>query len=162
MESERNRPARDNAKWSEIVMTISDYQNKLWNIVRKIYDLERDTGYLKDNHVTALEFDHSAPSQCFDEVQANRVMNALESCTRRAAYSLSPIQHEGTITMNDWEQYELDGIVLDCGSRFEVLLYDSENERNQYVLTTIECDNEGYYLTYNGQREVEGLQARMR
>lgn len=143
-------------------MTIQEYQKRTWEIVRKIYNLERDIGYFQDKEAAELEIDTSDPSQCFDKTQATRVMRELEEIMGRIAYNMSPIQHTGKITLNDWKQYELDNIVLDCGTRFEVVLYDEDKERNEYVLTTIEHDGEDYYLTYNGSKDIEGLVARMR
>ena len=143
-------------------MTLQDYKNKAWDIVRKIYDLERETGYLNEDHATKLEINTSDPSELFDLAQANKALGMLEGCSKCIAYALSPIQHEGEIVKNQYDQYELDGVTLDCGTRFEVKLYDPEEERYQYTYTTIEHDGQSYFLTCNGQRDIEGLEARMR
>ena len=143
-------------------MTLQDYKTKLWDIVRKVYDLERDTGYLMDNEATKLEIDSYKASEVFDKEEASRLLAQLEECCRKAAYLLSPIQHEGEIVRLSNDQYELDGEILDSGTRVEVKLYDEEAERYHFVYSTIEHDSKGYYLTCNGSRELTGLEARLR
>lgn len=143
-------------------MTLQEYQRRALDIVRKIYDLENDTGYLYENHATKLEANTSNPSELFDLTQANKALGMLEACSKHIAYAASPIQHEGEIVKNEYDQYELDGVTLECGTRFEVLLYDDNEERYQYTYTTIEHDGQSYFLTCNGQRDITGLEARMR
>lgn len=143
-------------------MTYEEYRHKVSIILKKIYDLESDTGYAYNNEVTELELDRNDPSQQFDLSQANRVLESLSKSAQKANYSLCVVMHEGTITKTEGEQYELDGVILECGTMVEVKLYNNLEECFFWQLTTIECDNEGYYLTCNGQHDIEGLEGRLR
>lgn len=143
-------------------MTYVEYRDRVYDIIKKIYYLSRDTGYMYDNEVTKLEVDKDNPSDFTQYKEANSLLRMLEDCVKAGSYDMSPIQHEGVITRNSNDQYELDGVTLDCGTRFEFLIYDEIEEHYRYVCTTIESDNEGYFLTYNGQREIAGLEARIK
>lgn len=142
-------------------MTREDYRAGLTRVLREINKLLGDTNFWADNEAQ-LDIDTSDPSQVFEKEEATRLLTMLDKCRDKGFYLLSVIQHEGTITMNDWEQYELDGVILDCGTILEVKLYDETEERYHFVITSIECDNQGYYLTCNGQHDIEGIEGRLR
>lgn len=142
-------------------MTLIEYYSQLKKVLRAIYELEDATGYVEHN-ASKLEIDTSDPSQAFELAQANKLIHRLDNCYKQAFYLLSPVAIKGEIIRNDYDQYELNGIRLDCGTILEVLLYDQQDEQDKWIVTTIECDNEGYYLTFNGQHNLEGLEARLR
>lgn len=143
-------------------MTLQEYHSKLCCLVKEVYNLERDTGYLLDNEATKLEINNYNASEVFEKEEASRLLAKLEECCRKAAYLISPIQHEGEIEQLASGQYELDGEILESGTRVEVKLYDEEADRYHFVYSTIEHDGQGYYLTCNGSRELAGLEARLR
>lgn len=143
-------------------MTIKEYQKQLYNTLTKVTELLYSTGYVNEGEAIELEIDTSDPSQVFDKEQANRLLGKLYECARKGMYLISPIQHEGKIKKTSWEQYELDGITLESGSILEVKLFDSQEERYHFLLSSIECDSQGYYLTCNGSHDLEGLEARLR
>ena len=142
-------------------MTREEYRNRLIKLLREVDKLLGDTNFLIDEEAQ-LDIDTSDPSQVFEQEEANSLLKMFNKCKDKSYYLLRVVQHEGTITMNDWEQYELDGVVLECGTILEVLLYDEQKERYHFVTTSIECDNQGYYLTCNGQHDIKGLKARLR
>lgn len=143
-------------------MKIQEYHSKLCCLVKEIYNLERETGFLLDNEATKLEIDSNNASEVFEKEEATRLLAQLEDCCKKATYLISPILHEGKIKELASRQYELDGEILDSGTIVEVKLYDEEAERYHFVFSTIEHDSKGYYLTFNGTRKLAGLEARLR
>lgn len=143
-------------------MTLKEYQSQLHRTLIAIKELLEATGYFQERESTELRIDDNNPSQVFDKEEANRLQEKLYSCYRKGEYLISPIEHSGEIIKTASGQYELEGITLDCGTILEVKLFDQQEERWHFVYTTIECDNKGYFLTCNGTREIEGLEARLR
>ena len=143
-------------------MTVKDYHSKLYCTVQAIIEFEKATGFVYDNTASELEIDKSNPSEVFELIEANKLLRQLENCAIKASYLLSEVQHEGKIAKTSYDQYELDGVTLECGTALEVLLWNNQEERYQYTYTTIEHNGEGYYLTCNGSKELEGLKARLR
>lgn len=141
-------------------MNIFDLKEKIIQLDCRIQDVLKESGYLGIGDID-VEYDCADPQQNYLVTELWRILFHFDYSHEILEHLLSPIIHDGILSVNQNGCYEVDGVELTCGSSLEVLLPDEESEYLVWVFSTIDFDH-GYYFVGMRDLSLEGRRARIR
>ena len=143
-------------------MNIFELKNALDKISAQAHEIFVKTGYEKLGELAYVDFDPKDPNQAFLYEEFYSIVRKLDHAAMQMDYINRPIKCEGYLSLNENERYELCGTELTCGAELEVLVYDDFYDREVWLPSVIEHNNNGYYFVARPELDLDGIKARIR
>lgn len=111
---------------------------------------------------------------CLDMVETNslndelikseleRVAEQLDNIRIRLNYLNRPITVEGVLKCDVNGRYSLGDFEYSCASSIEFLFVDEEDDSSQWIISSVEGNEDGYYIKGYKKVKMEGLTVRRR
>lgn len=142
---------------------INDYfkaSNELSREVRKSF---RSLGYKNDEEFQNMDINSLTPEEMLIYTELRKAFEKLEDYNYIMDYLSLPIKYEGIIHKNANGRYELDnGFEYTSGNRIEALIYDDFLDCLSWVKTSVESNEDGYYLVGHRHVSMDGIKVRIR
>ena len=102
-------------------MNIQTLFEKLQEINKLLLPIIEESGFKEYADLLTTDWNETNPNDCMLYNSIFDLMNHLSYVNHVVSYLEKPISHEGILTYNKNEKYEVDGIELCEGDRLEVL-----------------------------------------
>lgn len=137
-----------------------DVSRKLSNEIKREF---RSLGYKDEEDFQDMSLDATSSEEMLLCSELRKVFEKLEDINAIVEYLSLPIKYEGTLHKNEGGRYELEnGYEFTSGSRIEALVFDDFYEKEEWVKTSVESNEKGYYLVGHRNVQMEGIKARVR
>lgn len=141
---------------------------KIGELLQALQDLNldrivKDSQYDDYSDLSGLEIDFKNPEErlLWDELRG--VMEKVSDLNYLIKYLSTPIKCEGILHVNQNGRYETEhGDYYTSGSSIEVYLYDRFDDVWKWVISSVEHNDNGYYIVNYPNVNMEGLKVRRR
>lgn len=147
--------------------------NKMKN-VNEVFQLSKDLsieikkafgnlGFKDDNDFQNIDTSTLSSDEMLSYDELRKAFSNLESFNHILEYLTSPIEFEGTIPESGNGRFVLNnGFEFTSGNRIEALIYNDFLDQMSWVKTSVESNENGYYLVGYRHISLEGLKVRLR
>lgn len=95
------------------------------------------------------------------ENETYMILTTLEIVKEKIDYLNREVKNVGKLTKNKNNRYELNNIELHCGDEIEALIYDKNLDKQYWMCSRIEYEND-YYLVGYKDMKLDNLEIRIR
>ncbi|MCM1044822.1 MAG: hypothetical protein NC417_04875 [Candidatus Gastranaerophilales bacterium] len=105
-------------------MEIERLKERLFALNKEIASILEESGYNKSSDLPDTKWDEKDPDDTMLYQEFSELLQHLDYVHGVLDYLEKPVTHEGILTLNQREKYEIDGLELQEGDILEVLTKD--------------------------------------